>query len=95
MRVRDTLVRPFGLATMTDRDPPPTGFPLIAEGDHEAVFGAHDAHLDFRVGVTTANGQVAFTTTVTVNNPLGHLYWSVVRWFHPPVVRTMLRHAHP
>jgi hypothetical protein len=93
IRLRDALVRPFGLATMTDHGLPPTGFPVIATGDHELVAGADDEHLNFRLGVTTGEGVVAFTTTVTINNRLGRLYWAVVRWFHPIVVGAMLRRA--
>jgi hypothetical protein len=93
MRLRDALVRPFGLATMMDQDLPYTGFPLLAEGEGEAVLGADDKHLNFRVGVDTHSGQVTFTTTVTVNNRLGKVYWAFVRWCHPVLVAYMLRQA--
>jgi hypothetical protein len=93
IRVRDALARWFGLATMTGQDFPPTGFPLLAEGDCEVVLGVDDDHLDFRLGITTRNNQAVFTTTVTVNNRLGACYWALVRLFHPFVVATALRRA--
>jgi hypothetical protein len=95
LRVRDALARPFGLITMADYELPPTLFPLIAERDRELVLGVDDEHLNFRVGVSPSNGRVTFSTTVTVNNWLGRLYWVPVRWFHPLVVSAMLRRARP
>ncbi|MDR3070953.1 MAG: DUF2867 domain-containing protein [Propionibacteriaceae bacterium] len=93
MRLRDALVRPFGLATVMDRELPPTGFPVLAEGDRELVLGMDDKHLGFRVGVATGGGRAVITTTVTINNRLGRAYWAVVRWFHPVIVAWLLRQA--
>jgi hypothetical protein len=95
IRARDLVVRPFGLATATDQEPPPSGFPLIAAGPGEIVCGLDDAHLDFRVGVTTSDGQVTFTTWVKINNSVGRAYWTAVSCFHPWIVRAMLRRARP
>ncbi|MDR1214846.1 MAG: DUF2867 domain-containing protein [Propionibacteriaceae bacterium] len=95
IRARDLVVRPFGLATATDQEPPPSGFPLIAAGPSEIVCGLDDAHLDFRVGVTTTDGQVTFTTWVRINNTFGQVYWAAVRCFHPWIVRAMLQQARP
>jgi hypothetical protein len=65
----------------------------IDRGDHEIVASANDTHLDCRVGVTTGGGEVVVTTTLQVHNTIGRLYWGVVRWVHPLVVRTILRRA--
>jgi hypothetical protein len=94
MRLRDAVVRPFGLATATGQELPPTGFPLLAENGRELVLGVDDEHLSFRVGVAADDSRVVFTTTVTINNWLGRVYWAVVRWFHPVVVASLLRRAH-
>jgi hypothetical protein len=94
MRLRDALVRPFGLAAAGE-GLPETGFPLLAQTDQEIVLGVDDKHLSFRVGITTGDGQATLTTTVTLLGPLGRLYWLVVRWFHPLVVRATLGHARP
>jgi hypothetical protein len=94
MRLRDLLVRPFGLAAAGE-GLPETGFPLLAKTDAEVVLGVDDKHLSFRVGVTTAGGRATLTTTVTLAGRLGRFYWAVVRWFHPLVVRATLRQARP
>jgi hypothetical protein len=94
MRLRDTLVRPFGLSAAGE-GLPETGFPVLARTDQEIILGVDDTHLNFRVGITTGDGRATLTTTVTLLGPLGRLYWLVVRWFHPLVVRATLGHARP
>jgi hypothetical protein len=95
MRVRDAVVRPFGLAAGWGEGRRHTGFPIIDRGPHEVVLGADDKHLDFRVGIVTAERWAVVTTTLRLNNHLGTLYWAVVKWFHPWVVRATLRRARP
>ncbi len=91
MRLRDALVRPFGLERVSEATLPYTGFPLLAAGDDEVVLGIDDTHLDFRVGVLVTDARCTMTTTVTLHNALGRVYWLPVRWFHPWAVRTVLR----
>ncbi len=91
MWVRDTLVRPFGVEVVAKSTAPYTGFPLLATGDDEVVLGIDDKHLDFRVGIRVTDASCTMTTTVTLHNALGRLYWLPVRWFHPLVVRAVLR----
>jgi hypothetical protein len=109
MVIRDALVRPFGVAQaargpeyMNRLHDVLTGqaeagddylFQKTDRGDHEIVACLDDSHLDCRLGVTTSGGEVVFTTTFQVHNLIGRLYWGVVRWFHPLVVRAMLRQA--
>lgn len=94
MRIRDALVHPLGLKTAADEERPDTGFPVLAENDHEIVMGVDDKHLSFRVGITTFDAQATLTTTVTIANWFGKCYWAVVRWFHPLIVAAGLRKAH-
>lgn len=91
MRVRDALVQPFGVETVGQGAAPYTGFPLLATGDDEVVLGLDDKHLDFRVGVRVTDTSCVMTTTVTLHDALGRVYWLPVRWFHPWAVRTVLR----
>lgn len=91
MRLRDALVRPFGIAGVDVGSLPHTGFPLLATGDDEVVLGLDDKHLDFRVGIRVLEASAVVTTTVTLHHALGRLYWLPVRWFHPWAVRTLLR----
>jgi hypothetical protein len=102
MRIRDVLVRPFGLTpgmpalgTTGKEMPAHTGFPLIAQTANEAVLGLDDKHLDFRVSINTADGHVVLTTAIKINNRVGRLYWAIVRLFHPWIVRSALSRAKP
>jgi hypothetical protein len=49
-----------------------------------------DSHLDFWVATNISDGWVSITTYVRINNIMGKLYWSVVKHFHPLVVKTMM-----
>ncbi|MER8187676.1 DUF2867 domain-containing protein [Kitasatospora sp. NPDC094015] len=91
MRLRDALVRPFGLGTR-DRSSL-TPFPQLATTDHEVVFGRDDRHLDFRSSVHLADGVLTLGTVVRYRNLLGRAYFLPVRPFHRRVVRALLRRA--
>lgn len=97
LRLRDALVRPFGLRTSDTRSPerPDAMFPVLAVSSTEALLGLDDAHLDFRVVTTVdeASAQVTLTTVVRVHSRLGRVYWGVVRHVHPLVVRAIMRQA--
>lgn len=91
LRLRDTLVRPFGVRTAGAA--PAGTFPLRDSCSTEAVVGVDDVHLDFRV-ITTVDESarlVTVTTLIQIHSRLGRVYWSVVRHFHPLVVRSLLR----
>ncbi|MDP3209285.1 MAG: DUF2867 domain-containing protein [Rhodoglobus sp.] len=61
----------------------------------EALLGAYDKHLDFRVGVAVdqAHGLVRVVTTVRLKGWRGRLYFAPVRLAHPLVVHSMLRRS--
>lgn len=91
LALRDRIVRIVGLreAGGAGRS---RGFPVLASTDQEIVTGIDDSHLDFRVSTrVTPERTVVVTTTVTLHNGVGRLYWAVVRFFHPVVVRAGLR----
>ncbi|MDR0592542.1 MAG: DUF2867 domain-containing protein [Bifidobacteriaceae bacterium] len=97
MRLRNALVKPMALF---GRAPAPADlsrgmrpFTTLAAGDGEVVLGEDDSHLDFRVDLQVHPRFVSVATVVEIHNRLGRLYWSVVRWFHPAIVRAMLRRA--
>jgi hypothetical protein len=102
MRIRDVLVRPFGLTPgapalgATNRETPThIGLPLIDQTTNEVVLGLDDKHLDFRAGIAITDGQIVLTTVVKINNRVGRLYWTVVRWFHPWIARSAVSRAKP
>ena len=101
LRLRHTLVRPFGLKTSGLGEPASGGmigiFPVISETPERVVAGFDDHHLDFRVVVDVApsrpGNQVTATTLVKTHNLLGRAYLAVVLPFHRLIVRSLLRHA--
>ena len=101
LRLRNTLVRPFGLKTSGLGEPAPGGmigiFPVISETPERVIAGFDDRHLDFRVVVdvepSRPGHQVTATTLVKTHNWLGRAYLAVVLPFHRLIVRSLLRHA--
>jgi hypothetical protein len=85
----------------TDRNPEPGNTSpedermgwISLHGDHEVVVGMDDKHLDFRLGLSTFDGQISITTLFQPHNWIGQAYWSIVRLFHRHIVRAMLRQA--
>jgi Protein of unknown function (DUF2867) len=103
MRLRDALVRPFGLKVS------PTGlrqrpsflvgervgiFTVFARTQDELLLGEDDRHLDFRVCLSVRpDGQATLATLVRFNNVWGRAYFALVRPFHALVVKRMLGRA--
>lgn len=87
LRLRNALVAPFGLVGAR----PDTGdfgpFPLVAETPRELVLGFDDRHLDFRLSVMAAAGQVSLATWVRTHNAGGRAYLALVMPFHRLIVR--------
>ncbi|WP_315715016.1 MULTISPECIES: DUF2867 domain-containing protein [unclassified Bradyrhizobium] len=103
LKLRNLLVRPFGLKT-SGADPgnprPLIGmFPVVDETPQRIVLGFDDKHLDFRVVVDVRSdvspigkaSQVTATTLVHTHNTLGRSYLAAIMPFHRLVVKTMLR----
>ncbi|MGJ4880542.1 MULTISPECIES: DUF2867 domain-containing protein [unclassified Bradyrhizobium] len=99
LKLRNGLVRPFGLKTSgadARRPSPMIGiFPVINETPKQLVLGFDDKHLDFRVLVDVvshrATTQVTASTLVQTHNALGRVYLAVIKPFHRLVVKAMLR----
>ncbi|WP_315722964.1 MULTISPECIES: DUF2867 domain-containing protein [unclassified Bradyrhizobium] len=99
LKLRNGLVRPFGLKTSgadARRPGPMIGmFPVIDETPAQLVLGFDDKHLDFRVLVDVvplnSTSQVTATTLVQTHNALGRVYLAVITPFHRLVVKAMLR----
>lgn len=98
LRLRNILVRPFGLKTSGEGAPAPGGliglFPVLSETPERLVAGFDDSHLDFRIVVdVSGNGasrQVTSTTLVRTHNVLGRTYLTLIMPFHKLVVRNMM-----
>jgi hypothetical protein len=100
-RLRDFLVKPFGLKTGDEIRAERNGdyefdfAPVLYRSDEEIVMGMNDKHLYFRLSVLkvarTENSQLFLTTIVRFNNVGGRIYFAFIRLFHGLIVRTMLR----
>ena len=102
-KLRDVLVKPFGLKTENDikngqgNNHPEFDFaPVLYQSDEEIVMGMNDKHLYFRLSVMKIarqdDLQVFLTTVVRFNNFGGKIYFALIRLFHGLIVRTMLKH---
>ena len=99
LRLRNTIVAPFGLKQSGANEPAPGGmigiFPVLSETPERLVAGFNDHHLDFRVVVDVAAAesgqQVTTTTLVLTHNLLGRTYLAVIMPFHRLIARVMLR----
>ncbi|TGE23695.1 DUF2867 domain-containing protein [Hymenobacter aquaticus] len=107
MKLRDWLVRPFGLRTFPAAARPPQGatlevggrlgpFRVFAVGPREVILGQDDRHLDFRVSVLVeapAGPAAVVTTVVQFHNWFGRAYFTLIKPFHHLVVPALLRRA--
>ena len=79
LRLRNTLVRPFGLKT---GEPDKPIFPTCHESDTELILGTDDKHLNFRIGLYRQEGRIYMSTWVRPHNLWGRAYLRLVMPFH-------------
>lgn len=102
LKLRDQLVRPFGLirsAPIAANLHPPFAIGqrigplrLLTLTDREAVLGENDRHLDVRVSfLLPGDGKMWSSTLVATHNSLGRAYMAVVLPFHRALVPIMGR----
>lgn len=101
MRLRNAIVRPFGLKTGKDAldqldDAEQSPFPVLESSSRRIVVGTDDRHLDFRLIVEAdpAEGQgtrVSCTTLVRPHNPFGWAYLLTIMPFHKLIVANTVR----
>lgn len=99
MRIRNILVRPFGLKRDSAEIPAEMArvgfFPVISQTDRELVLGFDDSHLDFRIVVRAEPAGAALTrasmmTLIRRHNLLGKAYLAAIMPFHRLIVRRSL-----
>lgn len=108
LRLRNALVRPFGLKVEPPQPSAVPGSPLLPGArigifsildrrPDELLLGEDDRHLDFRVSVLLRDESEAqwatVTTVVRFHNARGRAYFAMVRPFHKLIVPTLIRHA--
>ncbi|MFB0824596.1 DUF2867 domain-containing protein [Chromobacterium violaceum] len=100
MRLRDRLVSPLGLKTAqpaaASAEPFHVGqqlgvFRVLHLGEHVAVLGEDDRHLDFRVVLQWRPGRLEVSTLVRTHNLLGRMYLAGVTPFHHAIVAASMR----
>ncbi len=103
MRVRNTIVRPFGLKTGDEAEfksapyyhvgSRAVYYTVIERKENEIIMEENDKHLKFRISVLTdyKESNIYLTTLVHFNNLFGRLYFFIVKPFHKMIVRSVLQ----
>ncbi|MDR1973599.1 MAG: DUF2867 domain-containing protein [Bacteroidales bacterium] len=92
MKLRDFIVKPFGLKTKKDGSANQKFFTVITQTENEIVMGENDTHLNFRVSVLADREKnfIYVTTLVRYNNFLGRVYFLPVKPFHGIIVKSLM-----
>ncbi len=93
LKLRNVLVKPFGVKVGKQNDGQETFFTLVKESENEAIMGESDKHLDFRASVVIEKSKesIAFITVVHFNNFLGKIYLLLIKPFHKIILRSLLK----
>ena len=104
MKLRNQLVRPFGLKGANEKQPSAemlaealrtggsTGLlSVAAKNDDETVVLLTDKHLDAYISVRVVGRTVSVATLVRFRNRLGRVYFTLIRPFHAAVVCSTLK----
>lgn len=105
MKLRNVLVKSFGLKTGSSKDhntnlKPGDNMGFIqtfSVTNNEIILGADDKHLNFRVSVYNSlepKNNIKVTTLVEYNNLFGKIYMSIIRPFHVLIVKHMVKQAY-
>lgn len=103
-KIRNLLVRPFGLKTESGKDREAMkealkngkGYGLmtvVAKTADEMVVSLDDKHLRAYLSVYAEGRNVYLSTLVQYHNKLGVAYFTLIRPFHKIVVKSMFRHT--
>jgi len=105
MRLRNLLVKPFGLKTGTNNDSTASVinlskgnklsfFEILECNNEEVLLYASDKHLDGCLSIILRKNnneyEIYLSTTVKFNNNFGHIYFFLIKPFHMLIVRAML-----
>lgn len=97
MKLRNQLVRPFGLKHGNGKEPSKSVLGQVTDrSESETVSSLDDKHLLFYVSVrlvreTPEAARVLMGTIVHLHNRLGKVYFTVIRPFHKIIVQSSLR----
>lgn len=100
MRVRDVVVRPFGVKTSAEIRNQTLGShidfsPVLSENNCEVILGEDDYHLDFRIELAVLSDETrrrfVVTSVVRCHNSLGRVYLHAIRPLHKRIATGALR----
>jgi hypothetical protein len=92
MKIRDWMVKPFGLKTSKEIKPGEI-FPVLCHEKNEILMGMDDKHLNFRVSVLIDReiSSVYITTIVLFNNLFGKIYFQCIKPFHQLMITSIMK----
>lgn len=94
LKLRDIIVKPFRLREGSFDGHIQKAIRL--ENDNEAIYEMADSHLNFSVSLRcyergTNTQEVCMTTSVTFNNRVGKIYFTIIKPFHKVIVKYQLK----
>lgn len=92
-KLRNSLVKVFGLKVDKQNDNEDTFFTLITKSEDEIVMGEDDKHLNFRASIMVDRLQntISLITAVHFNNLWGRIYFLPVKPFHKIIMKSLLK----
>ena len=92
MRLRNLLVRPFGLKPGTAGGENQIGpFPVVSQSGDEVILGFDDSHLNFRLSILRQSGLIHAATWVHPHNLAGRVYLAAIMPFHKLILLDAMR----
>lgn len=91
LRMRDGVVKRFGLTTVTEGAVSMTNLPVLEDSPTRYEVGLEDKHLTFTILTERHPSKVSVTTRIWFNHWLGRVYLGVVVIPHKIIVRHAIR----
>lgn len=91
LRMRDAVVKRFGLTTVSEGELSMTSLPVLQETPTTYEVGLEDKHLTFTLVTEQCDADVSVTTRIWFNHWLGRVYLAAVLIPHKIIVRHAIR----
>lgn len=93
MKLRNSIVKIFGLKTDKENKDQESFFTVIENNQNEIIMGEVDKHLDFRASIMKdmSENTISLITVVHYNNALGKVYFFFVKPFHKIIMKALLK----
>lgn len=92
-KLRNVLVKSFGLKADKQKDDQEAFFTLIEKREDEIIMGEDDKHLNFRASIIVdrSRNTISLITLVHFNNLWGKIYFLPVKPFHKIIMKSLLK----